>query len=85
MSAPASSRSWCAADGRHLDLRGLAPPGPMVAILGALDGADPPPMLVVHLDRDPTFLYPELAERGWSARAEPGDAGEVRLRIAREA
>lgn len=81
----AAPRSWSASDGRHLDLRGLAPPGPMVAILGAIEGADAPAAFVVHLDRDPTFLYPELAERGWSARAEPGDPGEVRLRLAREA
>jgi hypothetical protein len=39
----------------------------------------------VHHERDPTFLYPELAEIGWSATTIDGEPGEVRLRLARNA
>lgn len=66
----------------HLDVRGLPPPQPLVAILRQVDlhGHDGRP-LVVHHDRDPALLYPELAERGWWAERIDGDPGEVRLRL----
>ena len=58
----------------------LAPPQPLVAILRRIDahGDDGRP-LVVHHDRDPALLYPELAERGWRAEPIAGEPGEVRL------
>lgn len=67
----------------HLDVRGLPPPLPLVAILRQVDqqGHDGRP-LVVHHDRDPVLLYAELADRGWSAERIDGDADEVRLRLA---
>lgn len=66
----------------HLDVRGLPPPQPLLAILRQIDGQghDGRPV-VVHHDRDPVLLYPELAERGWQAEPLEGDAGEVRLRL----
>ncbi|HYQ98628.1 MAG TPA: DUF2249 domain-containing protein [Casimicrobiaceae bacterium] len=80
----AGARRWSEPDGAHIDVRGLAPPGPMVAILelvGAVqDGSD----VVVHHDREPLFLYPELAAIGWSAERIAGEPGEVRLRLRRE-
>lgn len=79
----ASSRRWVAADGPHLDVRGMSPPGPMVAILSTIDGDAAGDAFTVHLERDPVFLYPELAERGWTATPVAADPGEVRLRIER--
>jgi hypothetical protein len=69
----------------HLDVRGLPPPEPLVAILRLIDACDPDgeAVLIVHLDRDPVFLYPELAERGWAAQRMPAPEGEVRLRLER--
>lgn len=66
----------------HIDVRGLPPPQPLVAILRHVDahGHDGR-ALIVHHDRDPALLYPELAERGWQAEHIDGDAGEVRLRL----
>lgn len=66
----------------HLELRGLAPPQPMVAILRHITahGGDGRPV-IAHLERDPVMLYPELAERGWLAEPVAGDPGEVRLRL----
>lgn len=69
----------------HLDVRGLPAPQPMVAILSCCAQAPPGASLVVSLDRDPVFLYPELAERGWAATRIAGDTGEVRLRVERVA
>lgn len=70
------------ADGElHLDLRGLTPPQPLVTILRVLRTAPTPPTLVVHLDRDPVLLYPELDAIGWQAEPMPGGDGEVVLRL----
>ena len=59
-------RMWRTADAVHLDVRDLEPPGPMVAILQAIDGGGVDTALIAHLDREPIFLYPELDDRGWS-------------------
>jgi hypothetical protein len=67
----------------HIDVRGLAPPGPLVAILGLVAVSDA--TVFVHHDRDPKMLYPELAERGWVAERVAAPAGEVRLKLERVA
>lgn len=79
-----AARRWRDADGEHIDVRGLAPPAPLVEILRLVDAAAAGETIVVHHDRDPKLLYPELAERGWSAEVVAGEAGEVRLRLTRE-
>ena len=76
-------RKWRTADATHLDVRGLSAPQPMVAILRLLQTAAEGEAFVAHLDRDPQFLYPELAERGWQAEPVPGEEGEVCLRLTR--
>jgi hypothetical protein len=79
-------RCWQEADGLHVDVRGLAPPQPLLAIL-ALVGAggrrEPRDVtcLIVHHHRDPAMLYPELAELGWRAERIDAPPGEVRLRL----
>lgn len=74
---------WTEHDGLHIDVRGLEPPDPMVAILGHLEqpGQDGP--VTVHHDRHPIYLFPELAERGWTYASIPGEPGEVRLILTR--
>jgi hypothetical protein len=82
-----TARRWRDGDAEHIDVRGLAPPAPLVQILKLVDslagGAAATSCVIVHHDRDPRLLYPELAERGWQAEAVPGDPGEVRLRLGR--
>ncbi|TXL67312.1 DUF2249 domain-containing protein [Zeimonas arvi] len=77
-----SARQWQDAQGRHIDVRGLAPPGPLVAILGLVRSIGDGGPVIVHHDRDPKMLYPELAEIGWEAVRIDGEPGEVRLRLA---
>ncbi len=82
-SAGAASRRWIGEDGVHIDVRGLPPPQPMVHILQLVASIDDATPVIVHHDRDPQMLYPELAEIGWSAEHIDGEPGEVRLRLAR--
>jgi Uncharacterized conserved protein (DUF2249) len=80
---------WQTSEGVHLDVRGLEPPQPMVKILGLIDSGKAGDLLIVHLDREPIFLYPELDDRGWSheivaaACGDPACGDEVRLQLTR--
>ena len=76
-------RHWQEADGVHIEVRGLSPPEPMLAIIALIEAPQTGDVVIVHHDREPVFLYPELAERGWNHEIVPGDAGEVRLRLTR--
>ena len=70
-------RIWRAGDAVHIDVRGLDPPEPMVAILQAIDSGEVDTVLVAHLDREPIFLYPELDDRGWSHELIPSSCGSA--------
>ena len=76
-------KRWRDAEGEHIDVRGLAPPQPLVAILQLVASITDATAVVVHHDRDPLLLYGELAEVGWVAQRVAGDPGEVRLRLVR--
>lgn len=67
--------------GKTMDLRGLEPPQPLVAILRRIDGGDGGDGFSVVLDRDPVFLYPELEDRDWGWCHVAAPEGEVRLRL----
>ncbi len=79
MSDKLPGKHWHEDNGLHIDVRGLPPPEPMVAILGQLDKADQNGPVTVHHNREPVYLYPELAERGWIYTIVPGETNEVRL------
>lgn len=78
-----AARIWVEADATHIDVRGLPPPEPLVQILRLVAQLPAQAVLIVHHDRDPLLLYPELLELGWWADRIEGEAGEVRLRLAR--
>ena len=69
----------------HLDVRSLEPPQPLVKILTVLDGPDPVDELFVRIHREPVFLFPELAERGWEYEVQEhhlnGEEEEFLLRL----
>jgi hypothetical protein len=77
------ARLWREADGLHIDVRGLEPPRPLVAILRLIDQGRADSALTAHLDRDPVYLYPELADRGWRWSLVPANGEGIRLRLAR--
>jgi hypothetical protein len=79
------SRRWVEADGIHIDVRGLPPPQPMVSILALVESIRDATPVVVHHERDPVFLYPELAEIGWTSERLDAPDGEVRLLLKRAA
>lgn len=74
---------WREADGVHIDVRNLAPPNPMMAILRLIDQPDCGDAVLVHHDREPVFLFPELDQRGWNWEALPADPPEFRFRLTR--
>ncbi len=85
MTVEATPRRWRDAQGDHIDVRGLPPPQPLVAILRLVhEMQDAGGAVIVHHDRDPSLLYPELAEIGWHAERLDGDAGMVLLRLERD-
>ena len=66
-----------------LDVRGLEPPRPMVAVLERLDTLAAGQTLVVVHERRPLFLYPQLDERGFVHETEEVEPGVVHIRIRR--
>ncbi len=79
--ALAPRRRWADADGIHIDVRGLPPPGPLVAILELVASIHDATPVIVHHERDPQLLYPELAELNWTAERIDAPPGEVRLKL----
>jgi len=79
----ASGRRWVESDGVHIDVRGLKPPAPLVAILDLVRSIGDKTPVIVHHERDPQLLYPELAEIGWAAVRIDAPPGEVRLKLER--
>ena len=76
-----AASQWTEADGMHIDVRGLPPPAPLVRILKLVGSIRDGTPVIVHHDRDPQLLYPEIAEIGWTAERIDGEPGEVRLRL----
>jgi hypothetical protein len=80
---PEGAMAWREEDGIHIDVRRLQPPQPMVAILRLIDGLSEPCTIVVHHDREPRFLAPELAERGWTIARAESEFANIRLWLER--
>lgn len=78
------ARVWSEDDGVHIDVRGMTAPGPLTAILSLIDGGEHAGTITVHHEREPVYLFPELAERGWTASQVPGEPGEVRFVLRQE-
>jgi uncharacterized protein (DUF2249 family) len=68
----------------EIDVRALEMPGPMMAILEALDKLPDDSALYVYHKRIPVFLLPELKERGCDYRINEVADGEVYLLIFKE-
>lgn len=82
---PGGAMTWREEDGIHIDVRKLPPPQPMIAILTLIDGLSEPTTVVVHHEREPHFLAPELAERGWRIARMTSEFVNIRLWLERDA
>lgn len=69
----------------RLDVRGLEPPQPMIRVLQEAERLERGAELEVHHDRRPTFLYPQLDDRGFVHETDEPEPGLVRIRIRRRA
>lgn len=66
-----------------LDNRGLEPPQPMMRILEALETLPDQATLLAINEREPLFLYPELAARGYVYQTTPHPDGSFHIVIGR--
>lgn len=64
-----------------LDNRGLEPPNPMIRTLEMLETLSPGEVLVIHNDRVPVYLLPQLADAGAEYEIEELADGSARVRI----
>jgi hypothetical protein len=80
----AAAGIWRSDDGVHIDVRGMEAPAPLVNILRLIDSCEHDGVVIVHHRRQPVYLLPELAERGWSWEQVSGEPGEVRLVLRRD-
>lgn len=69
---------------KTIDVRALDMPGPMMAILEAINDLPSGYALWVHHKRIPVFLLPELKERAFDFRIKEISEGEVQLLIFKE-
>ncbi|MCB1368250.1 MAG: DUF2249 domain-containing protein [Rhodobacteraceae bacterium] len=76
-------RHWMEEDGLHVDVRDLAAPEPMIAILGRLETLATDGPVIVHHFCEPAPIYDDLADLGWTCEVVPGDEDEVRLILRR--
>ena len=81
---PEGAMTWAEDDGLHIDVRKLAPPNPLRAIIRLIEGlGDDQRLVVVHHDREPQLLAPELAERGWFIARMANEVVNIRLWLER--
>lgn len=80
---PEGAMTWSEEDGIHIDVRKLAPPNPLLAIIRLIEGVTGNETVVVHHDREPQLLAPELAERGWHIARIASEVVNIRLWLER--
>ena len=83
-----STRIWRAADGVHIDVRGLDPPEPIVRLLELIDASEVGAAVVAHFGYEPIFVYPDLDDRGWDHEIvtcdhDDAECEDVTLRLVR--
>jgi hypothetical protein len=81
---PEGAMTWREEDGLHIDVRKLTPPNPMLSIIRLIESIEGDETVVVHHEREPHFLAPELAERGWHIARISSEVVNVRLWLERE-
>ena len=80
---PEGAMTWREDDGIHMDVRKLTPPNPLLAIIRLIESIKGNETVVVHHDREPQLLAPELAERGWRIARMAREVVNIRLWLER--
>ena len=70
---------------QFLDNRGLEPPNPMIRTLEKLESMAPGSVLVIHNDRVPIYLLPQLLDAGATYDVDEQPDGSARVRITKGA
>lgn len=70
---------------KFLDNRGLEPPNPMIRTLEALEAMAAGEVLVIHNDRVPIYLLPQLADAGVEYEVQEQPDGSAKVRITKGA
>ena len=75
-----NAKIWQQDDEYHIDVRGLLPPQPFVQVIKLLESEQIKDTVVIHHDREPVYLFPELLERHWNYEVKHnGDEFIIRL------
>lgn len=69
----------------EMDLRELIAPNPMIAILKIIESGEGGNMFRALLNREPIYLYPELAERKWKSELIEQSGDTFKVEITRQA
>ena len=80
---PEGAMTWREDDGIHIDVRKLTPPNPLLSIIRLIESITGDQTVVVHHDREPQLLAPELAERGWHIARMASEVVNIRLWLER--
>ena len=80
---PEGAMTWREDDGIHIDVRKLTPPNPLLSIIRLIESIEGNQTVVVHHDREPQLLAPELAERGWRIARMASEVVNIRLWLER--
>ncbi len=75
------AETWKTMKDQFLDNRGLEPPNPMIRTLECLDQMSEGEVLVIHNDRVPIYLLPQLADAGSVYEVDEQPDGSARVRI----
>lgn len=77
------TKLWKDKSVNYIDVRGMEPPKPLIAILELIESPQCGDEVIVIHHRDPVYLLPELADRNWSWMYLENNLGQVHLQLTR--
>ena len=73
-----------ASDVPFIDTTGMEPPQPFVTIMAWIDANPGAPKVIVRLERNPVYLFPELVEINWQWEYLTEETGRIELLLKRQ-
>jgi len=68
----------------RIDTTGMEPPGPFVSIMGWIEANPSATEVIVRLERNPVYLFPELVEINWDWTYLDETPGQVELHLRKQ-